>query len=146
MNKTTNLIEILLIFTFLGLECGFPGTPLNGSVSSSGMLHYPGETVTYGCQSGFVLFGPQVRNCTENGTWSLTVPECRKWHFFLSNGQARDTILWVQNVKRLWSLSHRRDWMKIDQFAIRFYYHFANSCRQQELAVQLLILCPPYHG
>ena len=42
------------------------------------MLYRPGEEVTYTCQEGFVLFGPDKRTCRPNGTWSDTIPECRK--------------------------------------------------------------------
>ena len=64
-----------------GTECGFPGTPRNGSLveSSAGLLYQMGENVTYECQMSFVLFGPNYRTCQENGTWSGTVPECRKF-------------------------------------------------------------------
>ena len=70
----------MFIFFSGGRECGFPGTPRNGSlVESAGLLYQIGENVTYECQMSFVLFGPNYRTCQENGTWSGTVPECRKF-------------------------------------------------------------------
>ena len=62
----------------IGDSCGFPGSPRNGSVGSAVMLYRPGEKVTFSCQEGFVLFGPDKRTCRRNGTWSDTIPECRK--------------------------------------------------------------------
>jgi hypothetical protein len=77
--KNERLDESNQFLNISGLECGFPGVPLNGSVSGSGMTYYPGETATYTCESGFVLFGPNSRLCLENGTWTLAVPECSKF-------------------------------------------------------------------
>ena len=74
----TNVIFFNVCFT--GHACGYPGSPRNGSVSSSGLLFYTGEEVTFTCQEGFVLFGPETRTCLQNGSWSLAIPECRKHH------------------------------------------------------------------
>ena len=62
----------------IGDSCGFPGSPRNGSAGSAVMLYRPGEEATFTCQEGFVLFGPDKRTCRRNGTWSDTIPECRK--------------------------------------------------------------------
>ena len=59
-------------------SCGYPGSPRNGSVDSAIMLYRHGEEATFNCQEGFVLFGPDKRTCRRNGTWSDTIPECRK--------------------------------------------------------------------
>ncbi len=95
------LFNIRSFSYFSGLECGFPGVPLNGSVSGSGMMYYPGETVTYNCQTGFVLFGPNTRNCTENGTWSLTVPECSKFLINFRHDLAFGSKTYEQKMKPL---------------------------------------------
>ena len=64
-------------------SCGYPGSPRNGSVDSAVMLYRQGEEVTFTCQEGFVLFGPDKRTCRRNGTWSDTIPECSKYmHLF----------------------------------------------------------------
>ena len=75
------ILKFKIVYLFSGgRECGFPGTPRNGSlVESAGLLYQIGENVTYECQMSFVLFGPNYRTCQENGTWSGTVPECRKF-------------------------------------------------------------------
>ena len=64
-------------------SCGYPGSPRNGSVDSAVMLYRQGEEVTFTCQEGFVLFGPDKRTCRRNGTWSDTIPECSKYNFYL---------------------------------------------------------------
>ena len=63
-------------------SCGYPGSPRNGSVDSAVMLYRQGEEVTFTCQEGFVLFGPDKRTCRRNGTWSDTIPECSTYILF----------------------------------------------------------------
>lgn len=41
----------------------------------TGML--VGDTATYSCNAGFVLFGKGIRDCQLDGTWSHKTPECR---------------------------------------------------------------------
>ena len=59
-----------------GKECGHPGEPAGGSLVSSEILFYPGEEVTFTCQQGYVLPGPDRRHCREDGTWSDSLPSC----------------------------------------------------------------------
>ena len=59
-----------------GKECGHPGEPAGGSLVSSEILFYPGEEVTFTCQQGYVLTGPDRRHCREDGTWSDSLPSC----------------------------------------------------------------------
>ena len=59
-------------------SCGFPGFPSNCVVSASGQTEfYSGEIVTYSCSQGFVMFGPQAREC-QGGGWSKASPVCSK--------------------------------------------------------------------
>ena len=45
-------------------------------MSSSEILFYPGEEVTYTCTQGYILAGPHRRHCQEDGTWSASLPTC----------------------------------------------------------------------
>ena len=84
MNDNTliwHFFSPLDIFSFSvnGRECGYPGSPRNGSLTENPGLKYDVETqITYKCESSFVLFGQNQRTCGENGTWSGAIPECRK--------------------------------------------------------------------
>ena len=63
----------LLVFS-----CGLWGqlpAPVEGAVVLTGTL--VGDTATYSCNAGFVLFGKGIRDCHLDGTWSHKTPECR---------------------------------------------------------------------
>ncbi|XP_063849030.1 LOW QUALITY PROTEIN: uncharacterized protein LOC135093582 [Scylla paramamosain] len=76
-----------------GTQCGRPGRPVNGTVSTSGRFYFPGEHVAYKCLEGFVLFGPEERTCLKNGSWSEDVPLC---DFNLARGKRalQSATLW----------------------------------------------------
>lgn len=76
-----------------GMQCGRPGRPVNGTISTSGRFYFPGERVAYKCLEGFVLFGPEERTCQTNGTWSEEVPLC---DFNLARGKRtlQSATLW----------------------------------------------------
>lgn len=60
-------------------QCGQPEVPENGHVifHSSGPL-VAGAAVSYKCDVGFILVGPEQRVCESNGVWSEHAPVCGK--------------------------------------------------------------------
>lgn len=60
---------------FLAIDCGSLIDPLNGIVEVTGTS--AGDTATYRCNNGFVLFGKGIRECHDDGTWNGKAPECR---------------------------------------------------------------------
>ena len=67
-----------------GAECGHPGEPAGGSLVSSEVLFYPGEEVSFTCQPGHILAGPERRHCREDGTWSGSLPSCSEYQHHLN--------------------------------------------------------------
>lgn len=74
--QTNNMEWMQSSFSTDGGDCGYPGEPAHGTLSYSSDYKV-GEVVRYSCEEGFVMFGPQERTCTENGTWTDSVPLCR---------------------------------------------------------------------
>ncbi|XP_059089371.1 uncharacterized protein LOC131885361 isoform X1 [Tigriopus californicus] len=74
-------------------DCGFPGQPQNGSTLSSEKFFYPGEEVTFECDTGFILFGKKRRTCVEDGSWSDSLPECR-YNMALKRTTSQSETLW----------------------------------------------------
>ncbi|XP_069182423.1 uncharacterized protein [Procambarus clarkii] len=76
-----------------GHQCGRPGRPVNGTVSTSGRFYFPGERVVYKCLEGFILFGDEERTCQKNGSWGGEVPLC---DFNLARGKRtlQSSTLW----------------------------------------------------
>ena len=64
------------MYVFLGITCGDPGVPLNGSVSSNGS--FVNDVANFTCDFGFELEGDTQRVCEENGMWSNMVPNCTR--------------------------------------------------------------------
>ncbi|ELT96490.1 hypothetical protein CAPTEDRAFT_143104, partial [Capitella teleta] len=62
---------------FLGVTCGFPGSPSKGHVSLSGSKHYYGVTAKYTCLTGYSLRGSSTRVCQNSGKWSSSLPTCQ---------------------------------------------------------------------
>ncbi|CAG0880630.1 unnamed protein product [Cyprideis torosa] len=75
-------------------ECGYPGRPANGSLTSRAQAYYPLERARYHCHDGFVLFGVAERTCQANGSWTGQVPVC---DFNLARGKI------TQQSKTLWN-------------------------------------------
>ena len=66
----------LIRYVFLGIDCGSPGTLMNGTVDSNGT--FVTSVATFMCDFGFNLIGDTQRICQENGNWSNMVPECER--------------------------------------------------------------------
>uniref|UniRef100_A0A3B3T3R4 Sushi, von Willebrand factor type A, EGF and pentraxin domain-containing protein 1 n=1 Tax=Paramormyrops kingsleyae TaxID=1676925 RepID=A0A3B3T3R4_9TELE len=56
------------------VECGPPKEIANGMVSYS-QLQF-GHAITYTCNRGFQLEGPETLNCLETGEWDKEIPVC----------------------------------------------------------------------
>ena len=72
------LLLLLLCFCFVLVDCGDPGTPVNGNRNFTDTLE--GSIVTYTCYDGFVLVGNSTQTCelTPDGAfWSYDRPQCR---------------------------------------------------------------------
>uniref|UniRef100_A0A671XBF2 CUB and Sushi multiple domains 3 n=1 Tax=Sparus aurata TaxID=8175 RepID=A0A671XBF2_SPAAU len=69
--------ETLCDFIYL-ITCGDPGIPANGLRFGDDIT--VGQNVTFMCQPGYVMIGGDnnvTRTCTNNGTWSGTMPACQ---------------------------------------------------------------------
>ena len=58
----------------LGIDCGDPGMPMNGMVTSNGT--YVTSIAEFTCDDGYMLDGDDERVCQPDGTWSNMVPRC----------------------------------------------------------------------
>ena len=56
------------------INCGEPEIPMGGYVT--GYKCEIGSQVEYHCDPGYYLTGTNTRECTRNGTWSQTAPNC----------------------------------------------------------------------
>ncbi|XP_069475274.1 uncharacterized protein [Ambystoma mexicanum] len=57
------------------VSCGWLGPPENGTKEGTSYLF--NSDVMFTCNSGFIMFGPRVRTCQLNGTWSEEETECK---------------------------------------------------------------------
>ncbi|KAA8591557.1 hypothetical protein FQN60_016931, partial [Etheostoma spectabile] len=60
------------------ITCGDPGIPANGLRFGDDVM--VGQNVTFMCQPGYVIIGGDTavtRTCTNNGSWSGTMPVCQ---------------------------------------------------------------------
>ncbi|XP_019614808.1 PREDICTED: CUB and sushi domain-containing protein 1-like [Branchiostoma belcheri] len=57
------------------VECPARAAPANGAVSPTGAVSYP-NSVTFTCNTGYVLNGAATPTCQADGTWSNPAPTC----------------------------------------------------------------------
>ncbi|KAM8977201.1 C4b-binding protein alpha chain-like [Pelodytes ibericus] len=83
--------------------CPFPTPVTDGFYSPlKDEFHYL-DSITYGCNKGLFLFGKSSISCTEDGTWSSDIPQCKV--------SQCDKIWAVQEEMRKCS-STPEDWIK----------------------------------
>ncbi|XP_015339207.2 complement receptor type 2 isoform X10 [Marmota marmota marmota] len=59
-------------------ECQPPPTILNGQREDRRLVRFdPGTSIKYSCNPGYVLVGEEYLNCTSEGKWTPTTPQCR---------------------------------------------------------------------
>lgn len=64
-----------VLFCFLVISCGNPGTPSNARVVFSDGLVFS-SSIVYECREGYYATGLLSRHCSVNGTWTGSDPEC----------------------------------------------------------------------
>ena len=73
------VLSVLTSFLFsLVIQCGDPGTPLNGNRDLSGRS--VSSVVRYTCNVGYSISGDQSRTCQSSGFWSGSLPSCSCKH------------------------------------------------------------------
>ena len=58
------------------VDCGNPGEPVNGYTNDNVFTYQ--STVQYYCNEGYQLSGDSSIECTANGNWNNTLPNCTK--------------------------------------------------------------------
>ncbi|XP_059474921.1 sushi, von Willebrand factor type A, EGF and pentraxin domain-containing protein 1-like isoform X2 [Neocloeon triangulifer] len=56
--------------------CSYPGTAINGRMSSVKFFYKIGETITFTCEDNMELKGAPMLRCLRNGKWSSSIPTC----------------------------------------------------------------------
>ena len=62
---------------FLVVDCGNPGSPAHGNRDSSNVFTYD-ASASFTCDPGYELVGEQSIKCQGDGTWSSSIPVCRR--------------------------------------------------------------------
>lgn len=73
---STYVYYMFLLAVIPVVSCPQLTDPSNGQVSVTGLE--PFSTATYVCDPGFVLFGDEIRTCSEEGVWSKDEPTCQR--------------------------------------------------------------------
>ncbi|KAK6179269.1 hypothetical protein SNE40_011671 [Patella caerulea] len=74
------------------ISCGAPPVLYNGEII--GDVYTYTATVNYACGEGYLLVGADVRECLEDGSWSLSAPYCTRVTceiIPIENGHIRDS-------------------------------------------------------
>ena len=69
----------MYVYVLLVINCGDPGSPMNGSVTSNGT--FLTSIAEYSCDFGFELIGDTQRICQRNEMWTNMVPECNRKYY-----------------------------------------------------------------
>ena len=72
--NTLYLIYIYSVPAYSAVDCGDPGTLTNGQRSLSNTTY--NSVVTYTCDVGYTLQGPNSRTCQSSGQWNGSVSQC----------------------------------------------------------------------
>ena len=67
-------VTLAISLSLIAVSCGDPGTPQNGRRTLAATTF--ASNVTYECSDGYMLEGPQTRQCLSNRQWSNTLPRC----------------------------------------------------------------------
>ncbi|KAK2150684.1 hypothetical protein LSH36_395g01037 [Paralvinella palmiformis] len=53
-------------------------TPVNGTLTPSAETFFPGTTVQYGCDKGYIMVGTAQLSCMDSGQWTGDPPMCQE--------------------------------------------------------------------
>uniref|UniRef100_A0A4W6E947 Sushi domain containing 2 n=1 Tax=Lates calcarifer TaxID=8187 RepID=A0A4W6E947_LATCA len=56
------------------VSCGWLPTPRNGK--KNGTHYLEGDTLSFSCNEGYILYGSTQRTCLDDGTWTREQPHC----------------------------------------------------------------------
>ena len=104
--QTITSIATLSTGDYAPPTCGYPGMPAHAVMVGSAMTQFTkGESITYRCEEGYVLVGPETRECMAWG-WSRTRPVCSEFPTYIfgqnnSSGHFQGRILPLDS----WQLS-----------------------------------------
>ena len=57
-------------------DCGDPGAPIDGNTIGNSFIF--GSIINHTCDLGFVINGSNQRECLGNGSWSGSLPTCKR--------------------------------------------------------------------
>ncbi|TKS78565.1 Sushi domain-containing protein 2 [Collichthys lucidus] len=79
------------------VSCGWLSTPMNGR--KNGTHYLEGNTVSFTCNEGYILYGSTERTCLDDGTWTGEQPYCITDSPEIEHSRAeRERLKWVVNA------------------------------------------------